>query len=126
METDANPDRARAVRIRASLGGRVHEVRRSFRVPADADLAAAMKRAALAALPRAEGWRLVVLSVERTNDAERVAPVLDRLARRHMGGGDFAAALAATLDGARAVLAVGAKDAAHIERLRAALAGRGR
>jgi hypothetical protein len=38
-------------------------VKRSFRVPADADLAAAMKRAALAAIPKAEGWRLVVFSV---------------------------------------------------------------
>jgi hypothetical protein len=95
-------------------------------VPADADLAAAMKRAALAAIPKAEGWRLVVFSVERTSEDERVAPVLDRLARRHMGAGDFAAALAATPDGARAVLAVGAKDPALIERLRAALATTGR
>ena len=77
-------------------------------MPADADLAAAMKRAALAAIPKVEGWRLVVVSVELTSEAERVVPVLDRLARRHMGGGDFAAALAMTLDGARAVLAVGA------------------
>ena len=43
-------DRTRAVRIRVCLG-RVRDVRRSFRVPADADLAAAMKRAALAAIP---------------------------------------------------------------------------
>jgi hypothetical protein len=124
MKMDTKPDRARAVRIRAYLGGRVRDVQRTFRVSADADLAAAMKRAALAAIPKAEGWHLVVFSVERTGEAEQVTPVLDRLARRHMGGDGFAASLAATLDGARAVLAVGAKDAALIERLRSALAGR--
>jgi hypothetical protein len=125
MEMAIEPHRARVVRIRAYLG-RVHEVGRSFRVPADVDLAAAMKRAALAAIPKAEGWRLVVFSIERTSEDERVAPFLDRLARRHMGGDGFAAAVAATLDGARAVLAVGAKDPARIERLRAALATVGR
>lgn len=41
-------------------------------------------------------------------------------------GPDFAAALAATLDGARAVLAVGAKDAMRVERLRSGLGGTGR
>ena len=50
MEWDTEPDRTRAVRIGVYLG-RVRDVRRSFRVPADADLAAAMKRAALAAVP---------------------------------------------------------------------------
>jgi hypothetical protein len=123
MNRDTEPDRARAVRIRTYLG-RVRDVQRTFRVVADVDLAAAMKRAALAVLPKVEGWHLVVFSVERTSEAERVAPVLDRLARRHMGGGDFAAAVAATLDGARAVLAVSAKDPARIARLRAALAGK--
>ncbi len=118
-------DGARAVRVRAYLG-RVHDVRRTFRAPAGADLAAFMKRAALAALPKAEGWRLLVVSVERTNEAEAVAAILDRLARRHMLGRDRAAALAATADGARAVLAVAAEDAARIGRLRAALAGKGR
>ena len=67
-----------------------------------------------------------MFSTERTSEDERAAPVLDRLARHHMGAGGFAAALAATLDGARAVLAVGAKDPARIERLRAALARVGR
>ncbi len=43
-----------------------------------------------------------------------------------MGAGEFAATLAATIDGKRAVLAVGAKDAASIARLRAALAATGR
>ena len=125
MERSTEPDGARAVRIRAYLG-RVQDVRRTFRAPAGADLAAFLKRAALAALPKTEGWHLLVVSVERTSEAEPVAPVLDRLARRHMVGRDRAAALAATADGARAVLAVGAKDAARIERLRAALAGQGR
>jgi hypothetical protein len=98
-------------------------VPRIFRLATDADLTAAMKRAALAAIPKAEGWHLVVFSVERTSEAERVAAVLDRLARRAMGGGDFAAAFAATLDGVRAVLAVGARDPVRITRLRAALSG---
>ena len=121
MERGTEPDRVRAVRIRAYLGT-VRDLKQTFRARAGADLAASMKRAALAALPTTEGWRLLVVSVERTSEAEAVAAVLDRLARRHMGAGDSAAALAATLDGARAVLAVGAKDPARIERLRAALA----
>ena len=101
-------------------------MRRTFRVPAGTDLAASMRRAALAALPKAEGWRLVVFSVERTIEEEAVAAVFDRLARRHMLGRNRAAALAATVDGGRAVLAVAARNAAVIERLRAALAGEGR
>jgi hypothetical protein len=126
MERDTEPDGARVVRVRAYLGGRVRDVRRTFRAPAGADLAAFLKRAALAALPKSEGWRLVVFFVERTGEAEPVAAVLDRLARCHMLGRDRAVALAVTADGARAVLAVGAKDAAYVERLRAALAGTGR
>jgi hypothetical protein len=125
MHTGTEPDRARAVRIRAYLG-QVRDVRRTFRVPADADLAASMKRAALAVLPKGEGWNLQVFSVERTREDERLAPVLDRLARRHSAVGDVAAALVATLDGARAVLAVAARDASRIERLRAELTGKGR
>ena len=127
MERSSNPGHARAFRVRAYLGGRVRDVRRAFRAPADADLAALLKRAALAAVPKAEGWRLFVASVERTSEDEPVAAVLDRLARRHTveGGRDFAAALAVTADGARAVLAVAAKDAERIGRLRAALAGKG-
>ncbi len=126
MEKITDPDRARAFRVRAYLG-RVRDVRRTFRAPAGADLAASMKRAALAALPKAEGWRLVVFSVERTAEDEPVAPFLDRLARRHVvgDGRDFAAALAVTGDGARAALAVAAEDAARVERTRAALAGMG-
>ena len=91
MERSTEPDGARAVRIRAYLG-RVQDVRRTFRAPAGADLAAFLKRAALAALPKTEGWHLLVVSVERTSEAEPVAPVLDRLAQRHMVGRDRAAA----------------------------------
>ncbi len=124
MEKITDPDRARAFRVRVYLG-RVRDVRRTFRAPAGADLAASMKRAALAALPKAEGWRLFVASVERTSEDEPVAAVLDRLARRHVVGDDYAAALAVTADGARAALAVGAKDAARVARLRAGFAGMG-
>jgi hypothetical protein len=95
MERSTEPDGARAVRIRAYLG-RVQDVRRTFRAPAGTDLAAFLKRAALAALPKTEGWHLLVVSVERTSEAEPVAPVLDPLAQRHMVGRDRAAALAAT------------------------------
>jgi hypothetical protein len=123
MNRNPEPNRARAVRMRANLG-EPRDVRRTFRVPADADLGAFMKRAALAVLPKDEGWLLVVFSVERTSEGEQVAPFLDRLARRHMREKDFAAALVVTLDGARAVLAVGARNKALIERLRTALAGR--
>ena len=121
------PDGARTVQVRA-YQGRVRDLRRTFRAPAGADLGAFMKRCAFAALPKPEGWRLVVFSVERTDEAEAVAAVLDRLARRHMveGGRAFAAALAVTGDGTRAVLAVAARDAAQVERMRAALAGTGR
>ena len=128
MERGTERDGAGAFRVRAYLGGRMHDVGRAFRAPAGADPAALLKRCALAALPKAEGWRFLIVSVERTSEGEAVATVLDRLARRHMaeGGRDFAAALAATADSARAVLAGGAKDAAHVGRLRAALAGRWR
>ena len=125
MNRTTEPNRARAVRIRAYLG-EPHDLKRTFRMAADADLGAFMKRAALAVLPKDEGWLLVVFSVERTSEDEQVAPFLDRLARRHMHEQDFAAALVASLDGARAVLAGGAKDKALIERLRTALAGRHR
>jgi hypothetical protein len=125
MNRSIEPNRVRAVRIRAYLG-EPRDLKRTFRVAADADLGAFMKRAALAVLPKDEGWLLVVFSVERTSEDEQVAPFLDRLARRHMHEQDFAAALVATLDGARAVLAVSARDKAVIERLRTALAGRHR
>ncbi|HYZ22563.1 MAG TPA: hypothetical protein VE690_10440, partial [Rhodopila sp.] len=64
-----------------------------------------------------------VFTVERTVAGERIAAVLDRLARREMGSPEFAAALAVTLDGASAVLAAAARDAAQVERVRSALGG---
>src|SRR5579875_191691 len=112
---DAAP--SRSVRVR-SYRESVRDASRTFRLPADADV-----RAALAAIPKVEGWTLRVFTVERTAAEERVAAVLDRLARREMGSPDFAAALAATLDGANAVLAVTARDATQVERVRSALSG---
>ena len=73
MNPNTEPNRGRAVRIRAYLG-EPRDVRRTFLVPADADLGAFMKRAALAVLPKDEGWLLVVFSVERTSEGEQVAP----------------------------------------------------
>lgn len=124
MQSGAGVDCGRAFRVRAYLGG-VRDVGQTFRAPAN-DVAATMKRAALAALPKGNGWHLLVFSLERTSEAEALVPFLDRLARRHIGAPDFAAALAATLDGARAVLAVSAKDPKHLERVRAELTGRKR
>jgi hypothetical protein len=120
---DAAP--SRSVRVR-SYRESVRDASRTFFLSADADVRAALKRAALAAVPKVEGWTLCVFTVERTTAGERVAAVLDRLARREMGSPDFAAALAATLDGASAVLAVAAREAAHVERVRSALGGAGR
>ncbi|MBX6743076.1 MAG: hypothetical protein IRY87_13635 [Acetobacteraceae bacterium] len=113
---------SRSVRVRSYREG-VHDVSRTFRLTADADVPAVLKRAALAAVPKIEGWTLRVFTVERTAAGERVAAVLDHLARREMGGPDFAAALAATLDGASAVLAVVARDARRVERVRSVLGG---
>jgi hypothetical protein len=118
--TEADP--SRCIRVRAYRES-VRDAGRTFRLPIGADVPAALKRAALAAVPKAEGWTLRLFSIERTDAGEHVAAVLDRLARREMGGPDFAAALAATLDGARAVLAVGARDAKRVERVRSALSG---
>ena len=128
METDTEPNDARAARIRVYSGGRVQDVKRTYRAPAEADLAEFLKRCALAVLPKAEGWRLLVVSVARTEEFEAIAPVLDRLARRLVRGGarDFAAALAVTADGSQAALAVATKDAGRMESLRAALTAMGR
>jgi hypothetical protein len=72
METDTEPDRARAVRIRAYLG-RFHDMGRTFRAPAGADPAALMKRTVLAVLPKAEGWHLlVVVPAVGAEDAARI------------------------------------------------------
>lgn len=116
---------SRSVRVR-TYRDRVQDASRTFRLSAGTDVRAALKRAALAAVPKAEGWTLHVLTVERTATGEHVAAVLDHLARREMGSPDFAAALAATIDGASAVLAVAAKDATHFERMRSALSGAAR
>jgi hypothetical protein len=105
----------------------IRDAGRTFRLSSDGDVPAARKRAALAAVPKVEGWTLRVFTVGRTAWGDRVAALLDRLVRREMGGPDFAAALAATLDGSRAVLAVTARDARRVERVGSGLgrAGRG-
>jgi hypothetical protein len=128
MDTGTGPDGARTVRVRAYRDGGALDLGRVYRARADADIAAVLKRAALAALPRAEGWHVLVVSAERSRAGEPVAAALDRMARRLTSGKgpDFAAALAATADGARAALAVAAKDPARIARVRAAFAARGR
>ena len=97
-----------SIRVR-SYRETVRDASRTFILPAVADVRIALKRAALTVIPKLEGWTLRVFTVERTTTGERVAAVLDRLARRELGNRDFAAALAATLDGALAVLAVAAK-----------------
>src|SRR5689334_6051869 len=121
---DAAP--SRSLRVRAYRTS-VRDLNGAYRLAAGADIRAALKRAALAAaVPRDDGWPLRVFTFERTAAGEHVAAVLDALARREMGGPDFAAALAATLDGAVAVLAVAAKDGARVERVRSALSGAAR
>jgi hypothetical protein len=79
-------------------------------------------------VPRFEIWGRLTSAWRR-----RCAAALDRLPRRLTtsgGGGSsgpgFAAALAATADGARAALAVAAEDPARIGRARAAFAAGGR
>ncbi|WP_245870493.1 hypothetical protein [Teichococcus rhizosphaerae] len=121
--TDTTP--SRSFRVRA-YGDSIRDAGRTFRLPAGADLRTTLKRAALAALPKPGGWALRVFTLERTAEGERLAALLDRIARREMGGPGFAAALAATLDGGHAVLAVAARDTAPIDRMRAALGGPGR
>src|SRR4051812_47967261 len=110
----AEPFPSQVVRV---YRDKVSDAKGTFRLAASADVRAALKRAALAATPKTEGWTLRVFSVERTRPDERVAAVLDQLARREMGSPYWAAALAATMDGAYAVLAVAAKDAQRVERI---------
>src|SRR3954462_5202674 len=95
--TEAAP--SRSVRVRSYRKG-VHDAGQTYRLSPGADIRAALKRAALAAVPKAEGWTLRIFTIERTAVGEQVAAVLDRLARREMSDPGFAAALAATLDGA--------------------------
>jgi hypothetical protein len=111
-----------SIRVR-SYRESVRDVSQTFYLAAGTDVRAALKRAALAAVPKAEGWTLRVFTLQQTTAEERVAAVLDGLARREMGGAEFAAAAAATLDGATAVLAVAARDAARVERVQSALSG---
>lgn len=113
-----------SVRIR-SYREAIRDIGQTFHLRPDVNTRAALKRAVLAAVPKVEGWTLQVLTVERTREGERVAAVLDGLARREMGGPHFAAALAATLDGSHAVLAVTARDAKRVERVCAGLGGAG-
>ncbi|MBP0492663.1 hypothetical protein [Roseomonas indoligenes] len=121
--TDAVP--SRSVRVR-SYRDAVRDVGRTFRLAPGVDIAAAVKRAALAAVPKTEGWTMRVFTVRRTGEGERAAAVLDRLARDAMGGTDFAASVAATLDGSIAVLVVAARDPGRIERVSSAMSGTGR
>jgi hypothetical protein len=90
------------------------------------DLRAAMKRAALAAVPKGKGWTLRLFTLARTGAGERMATVLDGLARGAMGGPDFAAAPVATLDGGCAVLAVTVREASRVEWVRPGLGRAGR
>jgi hypothetical protein len=116
---------SRSVRVR-SYREVVHDAGQTFRLSFGVDVQAALKRVALAAVRRVEGWRLRVFTLERTTERERVAPLLDRLARTEMGGPDFTAALVATLDEGSAVLVVGAQHAARVERVSFALTRAGR
>ncbi|MFC0386033.1 hypothetical protein [Muricoccus vinaceus] len=59
----------------------VRDSGRTFRLTPGVDVRAVLKRAALVAVPKVEGWTLRVLTLERTREGERVAAVLDRLAR---------------------------------------------
>ncbi|WP_419899164.1 hypothetical protein [Roseomonas sp. USHLN139] len=116
--TDTDP--ARCFRVRAYAAD-IRDIGRPFRLAPGAELRAALRRAALAAIPKREGWTTQVFTLERTSPEEKLAALLDRLARRELGG-DLAAGLAASLDGATAVLVVTAREAARVARFRAALA----
>ncbi|MBI0534170.1 hypothetical protein D9599_01095 [Roseomonas sp. KE2513] len=118
------PTLTRSLRVR-SYREVVRDAGRTFRLAPGVDVRTGLKRAALAAVPKVEGWTMRVFTVERTGAGERVATLLDHLARREMGGPDFTASLAATLDGACAVLAISAKDARRVERVSSALSGAG-
>jgi hypothetical protein len=120
---DAAP--SRTVRVRAYREA-VRDADQTFRLAPGVDLRAAMKRAALAAVPKREGWTRRLFTLERTGAGERIGTVLDGLARGAMGGPDFAAAPVASLDGGCAVLAVTARDARRVERVGAGLHRAGR
>jgi hypothetical protein len=120
MTEASQGDRARTIRVRLYRDA-VQDLRAPFRLAPGEELRGALRRAALAALPRTPGWAIRVVSLQRTESGEKLALVLDGLARREMGGGDFAAAVAATEDGAMAVLAATALQARPLDRLAGAL-----
>jgi len=120
MSKTSQGDLLRSIRVRI-YSETVHDVGRVFRLAVGTDLRAALKRAALAAVPKHPGWTMRVFSLEQTAPSERLAFVLDGLARREVGGSGFAAAVAATEDGSLAVLAAAAEDARRIDRLGGAL-----
>lgn len=111
---------SRCIRVRVYRKA-VRNLGQVFRLAAGSDMRQALRRAALAAVPQNPGWSIRVFSLERTAPSERLALVLDGLARQEMGRSDFAAALAATQDGSMAVLAVTAKDIRRLDHLSKAL-----
>ena len=99
---------------------RVSDMSGTFRLPADVDTQAVLKRGCAGRHP--QGWTMLVHCP--ANEVRKcIATLLNHPAVREMGGPGFAAALAATLDGGNAVLAASAKDGARVERLRSALGG---
>ena len=76
---------SRSIRVR-SYRQVVRDAGRTFRLAPGVDVRAALKRAALAAVPKLEGWTLRVFTLERTKEGERVTSLLDRLARAALGG----------------------------------------
>lgn len=69
---------SRSVRVRAYREG-VRDAGQTFRLAPSVDVRTALKRGALAAVPKVEGWTLRLFTVEQTAKGERVAAVLDRL-----------------------------------------------
>lgn len=120
--TDAAPSRSVRVRLYVDT---IRDAGRIFRLAPGVDIRTALKRAALAAVPKVEGWTLRVFTLERTKEGERVTVPLDRLARAAMGGPDFVAALAATLDGSTVDLAVAARGLKRVEQVSARLGSTG-
>jgi hypothetical protein len=111
----------RSMRVRSHREA-VRDAGQTFRLAPGVDVRVAMKRATPAAVPKRKGWALRhFFTLERTGAGERIASVLAGLARNGMGGPDFAAAPAATLDGECAVLAVTAREARRVERVGAGL-----
>jgi hypothetical protein len=70
---------SRSLRVRAYREA-FRDAGQTFCLAPGVDLRAAMKRAALAAVPKGEGWTLRLFTLERTTAGERIATVLDGLA----------------------------------------------